>query len=274
MEANSLKLNFSHSPKDSSLIINDSYIAIAGGLIKGKGKYNFLTDDIKVSSTFLNCDADLLTKAFFNMTGQVYGNTSGNFTLEMKDFDYVNYIDKIKAVADFEIQDGRMPKLGSIEYLLRASNFIKSGIFGLTLNNVIELLKPYRQGTFNKISGNLKIDSGMVKDLKIYSQGDELSTYTSGTYDIATGVGDIEILGKLSRKISNLLGPIGNASVVSVLNMVTKNKADELFKTQLLQNINKIPLMNLSNDDFRIFSVKMHGAISATDAVKSFTWLN
>ena len=164
VEANSLKLNFSHSPKDSSLIINDSYIAIAGGLIKGKGKYNFLTDDIKVSSTFLNCDADLLTKAFFNMTGQVYGNTSGNFTLEMKDFDYVNYIDKIKAVADFEIQDGRMPKLGSIEYLLRASNFIKSGIFGLTLNNVIELLKPYRQGNFNKISGNLKIDSGMVKD--------------------------------------------------------------------------------------------------------------
>ncbi len=274
VEANSLKLNFSHSPKDSSLIINDSYIAIAGGLIKGKGKYNFLTDDIKVSSTFLNCDADLLTKAFFNMTGQVYGNTSGNFTMEMKDFDYVNYIDKIKAVADFEIQDGRMPKLGSIEYLLRASNFIKSGIFGLTLNNVIELLKPYRQGNFNKISGNLKIDSGMVKDLKIYSQGDELSTYTSGTYDIATGVGDIEILGKLSRKISNLLGPIGNASVVSVLNMVTKNKADELFKTQLLQNINKIPLMNLSNDDFRIFSVKMNGAISATDAVKSFTWLN
>ena len=185
-----------------------------------------------------------------------------------------DYVRKINANAEFAILNGRMPKLGSIEYLLRASNFLKSGIFGLTINNVIELLTPYKHGDFNRIKGDLKVSDAKIQDLKIYSQGDNLSTYTFGTYDILGGVGDIEILGKLSKKISNILGPIGNTSVVSILNMVTRNKMDELVKTEMLKNVNKIPLMDLNNDDYRLFNVKIEGPATADNIVKSFTWLN
>lgn len=271
--ANNLKMNFSHN-KEASLKIDDAYLSIAGGLIKGIGSYNFNSKDIFVKSDFMNCEADELTKAFFNLSGQLYGNANGTFTISMKDFTLDDYVRKINATAEFAILNGRMPKLGSIEYLLRASNFIKSGIFGLTINNVIELLTPYKHGDFNKIKGDLKVSDAKIQDLKIYSQGDNLSTYTFGSYDILNGVGDIEILGKLSKKISNILGPVGNTSVVSILNMVTRNKMDELVKTEMLKNVNKIPLMDLNNDDYRLFNAKIEGAATADNIVKSFTWLN
>lgn len=274
IEGNSLKINFSNSSKPNTLVINNSSLGIAGGLFKGKGEYNYKDKFILLSSDFVNCDANELTKAFLNLSGELYGNSSGKFELSMKDFSPSDYVKKIKANAEFEIANGKMPKLGSIEYLLRASNFIKSGLFGLTLNNLIELLKPYKQGEFNKITGNLKIENAIVKDLKIYSQGENLSTYTSGIYDITTGISEIEILGKLSKNISNLLGPIGNTSVVSVLNLVTRNKMNDIMRSEILQNINKIPFLDLNNDDYRLFSVKLKGEVSKTDAVKSFTWLN
>ncbi len=271
--ASNLKMNFSHN-KETSLKIDDAYLSIAGGLIKGAGSYNFKTKDIFVKSDFMNCSADELTKAFFNLSGQIYGNANGTFVISMKDFTLDDYVRKINATAEFAILNGKMPKLGSIEYLLRASNLIKSGIFGLTINNVIELLTPYKHGDFNRIKGDLKVSDAKIQDLKIYSQGDNLSTYTFGTYDILGGVGDIEILGKLSKKISNILGPIGNTSVVSILNMVTRNKMDEIVKTEMLKNVNKIPLMDLNNDEYRLFNVKIEGPATADNVVKSFTWLN
>ncbi len=274
VEATNMKISFSHSSKDSFLKIDNSYLGIAGGLFRGNGTYNFNTKDMKIDTEFINCDANELTKAFFNLSGEIYGSANGKFTLFMKDFTPNNYVEKITADANFEILKGKLPKLGSIEYLLRASNFIKSGIFGFTLNNTLELLKPYKYGEFNKITGNFKIRNAKIEDLKIYSQGDNLSTYTSGSYDILAGICEIEILGKLSKKISNLLGSVGNASVASLLNFVTKNKMNDIMKSELVKNINKIPLMGLSSDEYRLFNVKLQGEPSKTDAVKSFTWLN
>ncbi len=273
VEANDLKLDFSHS-QDTSLKIDNASINMAGGTIKGSGVYKFDTRDVSVTSDVINCDANELSKAFFRVDGQIYGHANGNVKLSINDFSSSDYVKKINADADFEIIKGRLPKLGSIEYLLRASNFFKSGIFGMTLNNVIDLLTPYKHGDFNRITGYFTVGDAMIKGLKLYSQGDNLSTYTYGSYDILNGTADIEILGKLSKKVSSLLGPVGNASVVSILNTLTRNKVDELVKTEMLKDINKVPLMDLNNDDFRLFNAKIEGEINADNIVKSFNWLN
>ena len=273
IEGENLKLDFSHST-DTSLKIDNASINIAGGSIKGNGSYKFDTGDVFVSSDIIDCDANELTKAFFNVDGQIYGSANGNVKLSINDFSSADYVKKINADVDFEIIKGRLPKLGSIEYLLRASNFFKSGLFGMTLNNVIDLLTPYKHGDFNKITGYFTVKDATIKGLKIYSQGDNLSTYTYGNYDILAGIADIEILGKLSKKVSSLLGPVGNASIVSILNTLTRNKVDELVKTEMLKNVNKVPLIDLKNDDFRLFNAKIQGEINADNIVKSFNWLN
>ena len=184
-----------------------------------------------------------------------------------------NGINTVKASVDFAIYDGKMPKLGSLEYLLRAGNLLKSGILGFTLNNVIEVLIPYKTGEFKKISGDFIVENGKIDKLNIYSKGDNLSIYTSGNYDIATNVGDFEVLGKLSTKISNLLGPIGNASVNSLVNLFANNKFDK-NANDIVKNADKIPDISGTSNDFRLFAVKILGDLNADNFVKSFNWLN
>ena len=175
---------------------------------------------------------------------------------------------------NFSVNNGKMPKLGSLEYLLRAGNLIKSGLFGLTLNNLIEVLTPYKTGEFSTIRGNFKLASAKINSLEIFSKGKNLSLFIYGNYNIISDDADIEVLGRLSKNVSNVLGSVGNTSLNTILSAITGNKIKEGAKAQIIENINKIPLIELSGDDYRLFMAKIKGKLNSEDYVKSFNWLN
>lgn len=273
IKAYNFKGNFKHT-QDGIFIFNDILFDIAGGKIKSNGSYEFNTTQFSINSEIENCDANTLVTDILGTKNQIFGKTNGKINLTGRQLNTAGGINTVKANVDFAIYDGKMPKLGSLEYLLRAGNLVKSGILGFTINNVIEVLIPYKTGEFKKISGDFIVEDGKIDKLNIYSQGDNLSIYTTGNYDIATNVGDFEVLGKLSTKISNLLGPIGNASVHSLLNLFADNKIDKNVKENIVQNAEKIPEISASSSDFRLFAVKILGDLNADSFVKSFNWLN
>lgn len=264
---------FKHT-NEGIFTFSDLVFDIAGGKIRTNGRYEFNTTQFNLNSEIENCDANTLVTDILGTKNQIFGKTNGKINLSGRGLNPSNSINAVKANVDFAIYDGKMPKLGSLEYLLRAGNLVKSGILGFTINNVIEVLIPYKTGEFKKISGDFIVEDGKIDKLNIYSQGDNLSIYTTGSYDIATNVGDFEVLGKLSTKISNLLGPIGNASVHSLLNLFTDNKIDKNAKEDIVQNAEKIPDISGSSSDFRLFAVKILGDLNADSFVKSFNWLN
>ena len=47
-----------------------------------------------------------------------------------------------------------------------------------------------------------------------------------------------------------------------------------LDKNEIIKNINKIPLIEISNEDYRIFSAKILGDINKNNYTKAFNWLN
>jgi cysteine desulfurase len=49
----------------------------------------------------------------------------------------------------------------------------------------------------------------------------------SGTYNFATSVADMEVLGLLSRKISTMLGPVGNFSINTLTSEVLVHSLEE-----------------------------------------------
>ena len=81
-------------------------------------------------------------------------------------------------------------------------------------------------------------------------------------------------MGRLSKNVSNLLGSFGNASLNSIFNALTGNKIKEGAKEQIIKNVNKIPLIEISGDDYRLFLAKIKGQLNSDDYVKSFNWLN
>ena len=172
----------------------------------------------------------------------------------------------------FNVNEGRMPKLGSLEYLLKAGNLVKGGITGLSINSVIDLITPLKTGEFEDIYGSIRIKDGIARNIEISTKGKDLSLFISGTYNFATSVAEMEVLGMLSRKISTFLGPVGNMSINTLFNVIPG--VDLAKDSLLLERINKIPGLELSEKAYRKFIAEIKGNINGEEYVTSFRWIN
>ncbi len=272
IRAQNLLGDFSY--KNGIIDLNDAQLNIAKGKINAKGKYNIKSSKLELDADMKDCDSNILAETFLNLKNQIHGKIDGKITLSTKGLSYVESIKNIKSNITFTINDGKMPKLGSLEYFLRAGNLIKNGILGLSINNVIEVLTPYKTGEFEQIQGNLVLEKGAIKDLDIFSKGKNLSLFLDGNYLILDNLADIEIYGKLSQNISNALGALGNASINQFIEIITtqkknKNQQDEILK----QYLDKIPPIEGDNENARYFKVKVHGDINKENFIRSFNWL-
>ena len=219
-----------------------------------------------------NCDSNILTKDFLKLPDQIFGKMNGSVKLQAKNINTPQGIKNVKSDVTFAINNGKMPKLGSLESLLRAGNLIKNGLLGLSLNNIIQILTPYKTGEFEKISGTLSINKGEIDNIEIMSQGKNLSLYLNGSYSILENFADIDIYGKLSQNISNALGAVGNASINQIIQSLTSNKNKSAKDKELLSKLNKIPPIEIENPEPRFFKSKVLGDINKDNYIKSFSW--
>lgn len=172
----------------------------------------------------------------------------------------------------FAYSCGNLPKLGSLEYLLKAGNLLKGGITSLSINGVIDIITPLKTGEFSDIYGNIRIKDGVARNIEIVTKGKDLSLYIGGTYNFSTSIADMEVLGILSKKISTMFGSIGNLSINTLFNVIPG--VDLSGNNILLDKINKIPGIELSNKNFRKFIAEIKGNINGDDYVTSFQWIN
>ena len=169
----------------------------------------------------------------------------------------------------FNVVNGKMPKLGSLEYLLKAGNLVKSGLTGLSINGIIDLITPHKTGTFDGINGSFKISEGIANDIKIYSDGKDLNMFLKGSYNLKNQSADMQIFGALTKNFSTLFGKIGNASLNTLFNTIPGiniSDAPSVF-TEDIQNIPNI------ENAARMFTAEIYGDINGSDYVKSFKWL-
>jgi len=247
---------------------------IAQGLIEAKGTYDLKTTKLNLSANMNDCDSNILSKDFLLLSDQIFGKMNGSIALSVKNLNTPQGIRNIKSDIDFSINNGKMPKLGSLEYLLRAGNVLKNGIMGLSLNNIIEVLTPYKTGEFEKISGKLSINNAEIENLNIATQGKNLSLFLDGNYSILENFADIEIYGKLSQNVSNALGALGNASINQFVDSLTQNKKNKNEKyAQIQEKLDKIPPIEIDNNKPRFFQAKVLGDINKDNYIKNFNWL-
>lgn len=252
--------------------MKDFKFNIAQGLLHGKYSYNLKNNDITLSMIAKNINANDITWAIFDLQNQIYGDLTGNIDISCNGENFGKCMQTLNGHTNFNVKDGRMPKLGSLEYLLKAGNLVKGGITGLSINGVIDLIAPMKTGEFSDIFGSITINDGIADNIEITTQGKNLSLFLNGTYNFATSVADMEVLGLLSRKISTMLGPIGNVSVNTLFNLIPG--IDLSKESDVLKNINKIPGIEISNKAYRKFLAIIKGNINGDDYVTSFKWIN
>jgi uncharacterized protein YhdP len=245
---------------------------IANGNLSGQYKYNVNTEDTVLRLIAENINANDITKAIFDLDNQIYGDLTGTVHLSCNGANFANCMKTLEGNTSFNVKNGRMPKLGSLEYLLKAGNLVKGGITGVSINSVIDLITPLKTGNFSDIYGNVQINDGIAQNIEITTQGKDLSLFISGKYNFATSIADMEVLGILSRKISTMFGPIGNLSINTLFNVIPG--VDLSKDGQALAKINKIPGIELSSKSYRKFIAIIKGNINEDGYVNTFKWIN
>lgn len=253
--------------------VDDFKFSVAPGNINGNFKYNLLNSKSELELHVDSVDANQMAEALFDLPEQVSGSVTGQVDISCNGKSHKTCMDTLSGKGGFSIKDGRMPKLGSLEYLLKASNLVKSGVTGLTINSLIELVSPLKTGQFENINGMFSIKSGIAEDIQIFSKGKDLSLFLTGTYNFSTLVADMNIYGRLSKKISNILGPVGNTSLNTFFNLIPGLNLEETNKADFVKNVNKIPGFELNDKTYRIFSAEIYGDINGENYVQSFKWV-
>ncbi len=267
-------LNAKISLDDKMLFSLDEFgFDLKDGKVNGIFDYNLLSSKSHLILKFSNVDANQVADSLFELPNQIFGKLTGDADIMCNSKTEKLCMETLNGIGYFEVTNGKMPKLGSLEYLLRASNVVKSGITGLSINNIIDLLSPLKTGHFDSIKGKFDIDSGFAKSIEIYSKGKDLSLFLSGTYNFSTLIADMNIFGKLSKKITTILGPVGNASLNSLFNTIPGISIDEAKQNKLYNEMTKIPGYELNDELYRIFTVKIYGDINGDSYVQSFKWI-
>lgn len=255
------------------LNIENFKFSIADGFVKGAFQYSFFNHSAGIDLSVSNANANELASAIFDLPDQLYGDLDGHLNMYCNGKTHKSCMDTLGGYGGFDVKHGRMPKLGSLEYLLKAANLVKSGITGVTVNNIIDLVTPLKTGEFSNIRGNFKISSGIAHPIEIYSKGKDLDLFIDGAYNFSTSNADMNVFGRLSKKISTVLGPIGNASLSTLFNFIPGLNLDDPNNANFINQINKIPGFELNDKRYRIFNAKIYGDISGENYVQTFKWV-
>lgn len=258
--------------KNQLLNVDNFKFDIAEGSVNGSFKHNIANHKTDLNIHLNNANAAIMSEALFDLKGQVYGSVNGDFILACNGNTNDKCFKTLSGAGTFKIADGRMPKLGSLEYLLKAGNLIKGGFTGLSINSLVDLVTPLKTGNFESISGDMHIENGIADKINIYSSGNDLNMYMTGSYNITTSVADMKILGSLTKNITTVFGKIKNASLNTLFNTIPGIN-DSTEKLLLQSEISKIPNIKNVTNIYRIFAVDINGDINGSDYVKSFKWV-
>ena len=252
--------------------VNRFKFDIANGTLDGNFTYNMMNNYTGLKLNAKQIDANDLSIALFDLPNQIYGDLTGETKLSCDGSNFETCMKTLNGKTSFDVINGRMPKLGSLEYLLKAGNLVKGGITNISINSVIDIITPLKTGNFSDIYGNIKISDGVADDIEISTKGKDLSLYLTGTYNFSSSNAEMEVLGLLSKKISTMFGPIGNLSLNTLFNSIPG--VDLSKNSPILSKINRIPGIEISGKTYRKFIAEIKGNINGDNYVTSFKWIN
>ena len=251
---------------------------VTEGMIAGDINYNFHTTDINGNIQVDDVMANAIAATFLNLPNELYGLMDANAKFSTKGKTREELMSNLNGNAYFKLDNGRMLRLGSIEYMLRVANTFKGGLARLNLNAIVNLVAP-RTGYFDTIEGDFKVQNGIIYSDRVTSKSPELNLFMTGMYNMNNSYVNGTIIGQMpmeSKESILWLGSLGRISLNSLIKQMTK-EAEREQEEQFLQNpmayINGIPGLKGNNGDYRFFAVSLKGNLYTDKYVDNFKWI-
>ena len=280
LSAKNVTADFKISP-DWNLKAQNIFANIADGTFDGEILYNFYTTAISGNVEVKDVMANEIATKFMNLPNEMSGKMDAKADFATKGKTHEELIKNIDGSASFKLDNGRMLRLGSIEYMLRVANTFKGGISRLNLNALVNLVAP-RTGYFDTIEGDFKISDGIIYSDRVTSKSTELNLFMSGMYNMNNSYVNGTIIGQMpveSKESILWLGSLGRISLNSLLRQLNREAKDvsrdieENFFYNPQAYIENIPGLKNKSSDYRFFVVTLKGDLYNDKYVDDFKWI-
>ncbi len=277
LPANNFKANFKVTP-DWFCVIKDITAQITEGNLAGDIIYSFYTTDLTGNIAVEKVMANAFATTFLNLPNEIHGDMDANVKFSTRGKTHNQIVENLNGMAYFKLYNGRMLRLGSIEYMLRIANTFKGGLTRLNLNAIVNLVAP-KTGYFDTIEGDVQIQDGIILTDKITSRSSELNLFLTGSYNMNNAIVNATIIGQMpmeSKESILWLGPLGKISFNSLVKQLTKEASKEnenQFFYSPLSYLNTIPGLNTQKGDYRFFVVSLKGNLYTDKYVDDFKWI-
>lgn len=268
---------FSLTP-DWALSMPGFRLKAANGNATGDLTYNLNSNVLNADISIKDMKANAAATTLLNMPNEVYGRVNGNVKINTKGTIQEEIISNANGSADFTINNGRLIRLGSVEYLLRLGNLLKGGFTRVNLNSIVDIVAPYKTGCFEELKGRIEIKDGLLITDNVVSTGENLNLYMAGSFNMANSHTSSIIIGKMPKKLSGKFGKLGQISIHSLIDIIPgigympDNSEKPLIDT--IPELNQIPGFGIGGGNHRYFMVNLKGDLYSEEYVNEFKWIN
>ena len=250
-----------------------------GGKIAGNVIYNLLYASSAINMQGRNLAALSATYACTGVNNLMEGSLDFDaIDLTTRGLTEEQIIQSLKGNVNFQVSNGQMGTLGKLENLLYAQNILANNVFKTTMGAVAGAVKVKKTGDFKYIKGQITLRNGWALLDKVQTSGPAMSMYIKGKYNILTNYAQITALGRLSNEVVDVLGPIGNFSVNSLIasipkiGPVTSSLINQMTTNPAGENLSLLPALSPAQENTKEYKVIIDGKVDSTSSVKSFKW--
>ena len=238
--------------KDNILQLRSNRFDIAEGISSVKVYCDLKKHLYNITLGIKDVNSDIMSSTLLNLPREISGKASGLITLNTDDSL------KLNGSIKFLVKDGKIQKVGLIEYVLKFAAVFRNPIAMIspaTLSDMVSI----PEGNFDNINGELYLKNNVVELLKIKSSAPQLSSYIVGRYNIENGDAILRIYTKFSSKNKGFAGFLRNFSLNSLANRIPlSSRSDANYYAAELE---QLPSIDADEKDCQIFLTKVDGDV-------------
>jgi hypothetical protein len=205
-------------------------------------------------------NSDLISTVLLNLSREISGKASGLIELNTdKNL-------KLNGSIKFIVKDGTIQKIGLVEYVLKFASLFRNPL-AMISPSVFSDLVNIPDGSFEKITGDLKLKDNKIEMMKIKSYSSTLSAFIIGSYNLENSDAILRIYTKFSNKNKGVAGVLRNISLNTLANRIPLNSRNDsnYYEAELSQ----LPAINADEKDCQVFLTKVDGDIEHNNFISS-----
>ena len=246
--------------KDGVIDIKSNRFDFADGQSSLRTNFDLINKKYNVKLGILNVESNTIAKTLLDLDREIFGKASGFLDLTTNDSM------KLSGSIIFKIAEGSIEKIGLVEYVLKAAAIFRNPITMISPAIFSDLFNV-PDGSFEKITGVLKLENNVVTTISIKTYSPQLSTYIAGRYNLDNGDTSLRIYTKFSnikRGIAGFWRRLSLNSLATRIPLSSRNDAN-YYAIELKE----LPDIDADEKDCQIFLTKVEGDVAGNNYISS-----